>query len=228
MDAGSRSGFSSFIASACALLDLQHIGGWSLIQRQANIDSPGGLVGSYIIYLTVPYALGSVGAGVLFATLFGISAIYLFNVNPVMTALNAFSWYREWKIRSEEERLAKAPPKEQLEALRKRNKRKIEELERKAALGSRCSGRCESRRPPTLQHPPPRRGRRTRRAAPAADQGADEAGPHRSLDWHVRCEEKRERHGGHQPDRASRSSRLRSALAPTPQRPRRQSARRRA
>ena len=123
-----------FIACGCALLDLQHIGGWNLIQRQANIDSPGGIVGGYIIQLTVPYALGSVGAGVLFATLFGISAIYLFNVNPVMTALNAFSWYREWKIRSEEERLAKAPPQEQLEALRQRNQRKIEELERKAAL----------------------------------------------------------------------------------------------
>ncbi len=136
-----------FIASGCALLDLQHIGGWSLIQRQANIDSPGGLVGGYIIYLTVPYALGSVGAGVLFATLFGISAIYLFNVNPVMTLLNAFSWYREWKIRSEEERLAKAPPKEQLEALHQRNKRKIEELQRKAALEAEAQ---------EIDAPPPR------------------------------------------------------------------------
>jgi S-DNA-T family DNA segregation ATPase FtsK/SpoIIIE len=124
--------FSLFIASACALLDLQHIGGWQLIQRTANIDSPGGLLGGYIIYLAVPYALGAVGAGVLFATIFGISAIYLFNVNPVLTVLNAFSWYRDWKARSEEERLAKAPPQEQLEALRKRNQRKIEELERKA------------------------------------------------------------------------------------------------
>src|ERR1017187_2686379 len=35
-----------FLASSCALLDLQHIGGWHLIQRQANIDSPGGIVGS--------------------------------------------------------------------------------------------------------------------------------------------------------------------------------------
>jgi S-DNA-T family DNA segregation ATPase FtsK/SpoIIIE len=128
-----------FLASGCALLDLQHIGGWHLIQHQANIDSPGGIVGSYIIYLTVPYALGSVGAGVLFATVFGISAIYLFNVNPVMTALNAFSWYREWQIRSEEERLANAPPKEQLEALRQRNQRKIEELQRKAALEAEAS-----------------------------------------------------------------------------------------
>jgi S-DNA-T family DNA segregation ATPase FtsK/SpoIIIE len=123
-----------FITSACALLDLQHIGGWALIQHQANIDSPGGLLGSTIIQLTVPYALGAVGAGVLFATIFIVSAIYLFNVNPVMTALNAFSFYRNWKIRVEEERLAKAPPQEQLEALRKRNQRKIEELERKAAV----------------------------------------------------------------------------------------------
>src|SRR5260221_12995045 len=102
-------GLLLFIASGCALLDLQPYG-QNLIKHLANIDSPGGLVGGYIIYLTVPYALGTVGAGVLFATVFGISAIYLFNVNPVMTALNAFSWYREWKVRSEEDRLAKAPP----------------------------------------------------------------------------------------------------------------------
>jgi DNA segregation ATPase FtsK/SpoIIIE, S-DNA-T family len=136
-----------FLASSCALLDLQHIGGWHLIQRQANIDSPGGLLGGYIIYLTVPYALGSVGAGVLFATLFGISAIYLFNVNPVMTALNAFSWYREWKIRSEEERLAKAPPKEQLEAQHKRIRKQIEEVQKKAALEAEA---------PDIETPPPR------------------------------------------------------------------------
>jgi S-DNA-T family DNA segregation ATPase FtsK/SpoIIIE len=123
-----------FLVSICSLLDLQHLGGWHLIQDQYNIDSPGGILGSYIIQLTVPYALGKVGAGVLFATTFGISAIYLFNVNPVATVLNAFSWYREWKIRNEEERLAKAPAKEQLEALSQRNKRKIEELQRKAAL----------------------------------------------------------------------------------------------
>jgi DNA segregation ATPase FtsK/SpoIIIE, S-DNA-T family len=123
-----------FLASTCALLDLQHLGGWNLIRHQANIDSPGGLLGGYIIYLTVPYALGSVGAGVLFATLFGISAIYLFNVNPVLTVLNAFSFYREWKIRSEEDRLAKAPPKEQLEAQQRRIKKEIEELSKKAVL----------------------------------------------------------------------------------------------
>jgi S-DNA-T family DNA segregation ATPase FtsK/SpoIIIE len=123
-----------FLASCCALLDLQHLGGWHLIQKQANIDSPGGLLGGYIIYLTVPYALGSVGAGVLFATIFGVSAIYLFNVNPVLTILGAFSFYREWQARYEEERLEKAPPKEKLEAMRIRNQRKIEELERKAAL----------------------------------------------------------------------------------------------
>ena len=123
-----------FLVSVCSLLDLQHIAGWHLIQDQYNIDSPGGILGSYIIQLSVPYALGKVGAGVLFATTFGISAIYLFNVNPVVTVLNAFSWYREWKIRSEEERLARAPAKEQLEALHQRNQRKIEELQRKAAL----------------------------------------------------------------------------------------------
>ena len=122
-----------FLASGCVLLDLQPFGK-EIIRHEYNIDSPGGIVGSYIISLTVPYALGSVGAGVLFATIFGISAIYLFNVNPVLTVLNAFSFYREWKIRSEEERLAKAPPKEQLEAQQRRIKKEIEELSKKAAL----------------------------------------------------------------------------------------------
>jgi len=136
-----------FLASACALLDLQHVGGWQLIQRQANIDSPGGILGSCIIHLTVPYALGSVGAGVLFATIFGISSIYLFNVNPVMTALNAFSWYREWKVRYEEEKLAKAPPKEQLEAQHKRIRKQIEEMEKKAAREPEA---------PQVDAPPPR------------------------------------------------------------------------
>jgi S-DNA-T family DNA segregation ATPase FtsK/SpoIIIE len=135
-----------FLASSCALLDLQPYGReW--IHHLANIDSPGGIVGSYIIQLTVPFALGRVGAGVVFTTILGISAIYLFNVNPVMTVLNAFSFYREWKIRSEEERLAKAPPKEQLEALRQRNQRKIEELEKKAALEADA---------PAPEAPPPR------------------------------------------------------------------------
>ncbi|MCE0522430.1 MAG: DNA translocase FtsK 4TM domain-containing protein [Methylacidiphilales bacterium] len=136
-----------FLASSCALLDLQPMG-QTLIRHLANIDSPGGLLGGYIIYLTVPYALGSVGAGVLFATLFGISAIYLFNVNPVMTALNAFSWYREWKIRSEEERLSKAPPKEKLEAQHKRIRNQIEELSKKAALDPDA---------PVIDPPPPPR-----------------------------------------------------------------------
>jgi S-DNA-T family DNA segregation ATPase FtsK/SpoIIIE len=122
-----------FIASACALLDLQHLGGWALIERQANIDTPGGLLGGYINQITVTSgALGRVGAGSLFTAVLIISAIYLFNVNPVMTALNAFSFYREWRARYEERRLATAPPEEKLEALRKRNQRKIEELERKA------------------------------------------------------------------------------------------------
>jgi S-DNA-T family DNA segregation ATPase FtsK/SpoIIIE len=136
-----------FLASGCALLDLQHFGGRHLIQHAANIDSPGGIVGSYIIYLTVPYALGGVGAGILFATIFGISTIYLFNVNPIMTALNAFSWYREWSVRREEERLANAPPREQLEALRQRNQRKIEELEKRAAMENNA---------PVIDTPPPR------------------------------------------------------------------------
>ncbi len=122
-----------FLVSGCALLDLQHLGGWHLILRLANIDTPGGIVGGYIIYLTVPYALGSVGASVLFATIFGISSIYLFDINPVGTVLNAFSWYREWKIRQEEERLARAPLKEQLTARQLRIQKEMEELQRKAA-----------------------------------------------------------------------------------------------
>ena len=65
-----------FIAAGCALLDLQPFGGQHLIQREANIDSPGGIVGSYIIQLTVPVALGRVGAAVVFTTIFGISAIF--------------------------------------------------------------------------------------------------------------------------------------------------------
>jgi S-DNA-T family DNA segregation ATPase FtsK/SpoIIIE len=122
-----------FVASTCALLDLQPYFR-ELTRHLANIDSPGGILGSYIIQLTVPFALGRVGASVVFTTIFGISAIYLFNVNPVLTLLNAFSFYREWKIRREEERLAKAPPKEQLEAQQRRIKSQIEELSKKAAL----------------------------------------------------------------------------------------------
>ncbi len=123
-----------FLVSGCALLNLQHLGGWHLIQHLANIDSPGGLVGGSIIQLTVPYALNSVGSTILFGTVFGISAVYLFNVNPIVTVLNAFSWYREWNMRREEERLANAPPEEQLEIQKRRVKKKIEELEKKAAL----------------------------------------------------------------------------------------------
>jgi S-DNA-T family DNA segregation ATPase FtsK/SpoIIIE len=121
-----------FMASGCSLMELQPFG-HSLILRLANFDSPGGILGHYIIYLTVPYALGKVGAAVLFSTIFIISSIYLFNVNPVMTALNAFSWYREWKVRREEERLANAPPQEQLDARLEKIRREREYLQKKAA-----------------------------------------------------------------------------------------------
>jgi S-DNA-T family DNA segregation ATPase FtsK/SpoIIIE len=123
-----------FLFAGCCLLDLQHVGGWHLIQRQANFDSPGGLVGEEIIRLTVPYALGTVGAGVLFTTIFCISAIYLFNVNPVVTTLGAFSWYRNWCARREADRLANASPQEQLAARQQHLRSKIEELQKKAAL----------------------------------------------------------------------------------------------
>jgi S-DNA-T family DNA segregation ATPase FtsK/SpoIIIE len=126
-----------FVVSGCSilsLLSLQHVGTQHLIQRYANYDDPGGIIGEEIIRLTVPYALGMVGAGILFGTIFVISAVYLFNVNPISTTLNAFSWYREWREHREEMRLAKAPPEEQLEALSRRNQRKIEELQKKASL----------------------------------------------------------------------------------------------
>jgi len=172
-----------FLASGCALLNLQHIGGWHLIQHKANIDSPGGLLGEEIIRWTVPYAIGNVGAGVLFTTVFSISAIYLFNVNPVMTVLNAFSWYREWKIRSEEERLSKAPPKEQLEAQQRRIRTQIEELSKKVALDSgaptgEAPPRFNIRRPdeddePAAPPPPPVAAPKP--APPAASAGASAA-----------------------------------------------------
>ena len=122
-----------FLFAGCSLLHLQKFVGWTAI-HQVNFDSPGGLVGKGIIDLTVPYALGAVGAGVMFTTIFIISGIYLFNVNPVVTTLGAFSWYRNWCARREGERLAKASPKEQLEARQQHLRSKIEELQRRAAL----------------------------------------------------------------------------------------------
>ena len=123
-----------FIVSACCLLDLQHAVGVQWIQERANIDSPGGLVGSLIIGLISPYAVGSMGAAVVFGTIFVISGIYLFNFNPILTALGAFSWYRAWLEEREERRLAQAPPQERLALESQRIRRKMEELHRKAAL----------------------------------------------------------------------------------------------
>ena len=123
-----------FLLSGCGLLQLQHFGGWQLIQRLTYLNNPGGIVGEEIIRWTVPYALGSVGAAVLFGTIFVISTIYLFNINPVSTILNASSWYREWKAHREEERLANASPQEQLAARQQRIQKEIAELQKKAAL----------------------------------------------------------------------------------------------
>jgi S-DNA-T family DNA segregation ATPase FtsK/SpoIIIE len=123
-----------FIVSACCLLHLQDFGGHEWIQVHANVDSPGGLVGSVIIGLISPYAVGSLGAGVLFGTIFVISGIYLFNFNPILTALGAFSWYRSWVEEREERRLAEAPPQERLALESQRIRKKMEELHRKAAL----------------------------------------------------------------------------------------------
>jgi S-DNA-T family DNA segregation ATPase FtsK/SpoIIIE len=121
------------LLSGCSLLQLQHFGGWQLIQRLTYLNNPGGFVGEEIVRWTVPYALGSVGAAVLFGTIFTISTIYLFNINPISTILNASSWYREWKIRREEERLANASPEEQLAARQQRIQKEIAELQKKAA-----------------------------------------------------------------------------------------------
>ena len=123
-----------FLFSACCLLNLQHFGGWRLIQHQTDFDSPGGLVGEEIIRLTVPYALGAIGAGVLFFTVFIVSSIYLFNVNPVITVLGAFSWYRAWSDDREARRLANASPHEQLAARQEHLRSQIEQLQRRAAL----------------------------------------------------------------------------------------------
>ena len=49
-----------FVFSVCALLDLQPFGK-EMIRHLANIDSPGGIIGSYVISLCEPF--GSVGAG---------------------------------------------------------------------------------------------------------------------------------------------------------------------
>ena len=122
------------LVSCCCLLDLQHIGGWHWIQQRANVDSPGGLVGGEIIQMLVPYALGSVGASVLFGTIAIVSAIYLFNFNPILTALGAFSFYRRWIEEREERRLAEAPPVERLARESQRIRRKMDELHRQAAL----------------------------------------------------------------------------------------------
>ncbi len=123
-----------FIVSACCLLDLQHTVGVHWIQQRANIDSPGGLVGSLLIGVISPYAVGSMGAAVVFGTIFIISGIYLFNFNPILTALGAFSWYRAWTEEREERRLATAPPQERLALESQRIRKKMEELHRKAAL----------------------------------------------------------------------------------------------
>jgi S-DNA-T family DNA segregation ATPase FtsK/SpoIIIE len=122
-----------FLVSGCCLLQLQQFGGHSYIKHLTNYSEPGGVLGECINDLSVP-SLGNVGTGVLFGTIFGISAIYLFNMNPVMTVLNACSWYREWLVCREEARLAAASPEEQLEAEQKRIQRKIEELQKKAVL----------------------------------------------------------------------------------------------
>jgi S-DNA-T family DNA segregation ATPase FtsK/SpoIIIE len=121
-----------FLVSGCGLLQLQQFGGHHLIQRLTNYVEPGGVVGECINFLAVS-SFGNVGMGVVFGTIFGISAIYLFNMNPVMTVLNACSWYREWLVHREEQRLANASPEEQLDARQQQIRREIEELKKKAA-----------------------------------------------------------------------------------------------
>jgi S-DNA-T family DNA segregation ATPase FtsK/SpoIIIE len=140
-----------FIVSACCLLDQQNIWGRHWIQEQANVDSPGGLVGSQIIRFVVPYALGGMGAAVLFGTVFLVSGIYLFNFNPILTTLGAFAWYRSWVEKREEKRLADAPPQERLALESQRIRKKMQELNRKAALEPLIAPIAEE--PATIRRP---------------------------------------------------------------------------
>ena len=140
------------LVSCCCLLDLQHMTGWLWIQQRANVDSPGGLVGGEIIQLVVPYALGSVGAAVLFGTIAAISAIYLFNFNPILTALGAFSFYRRWIEDREERRLAEAPPVERLAPRKPAHSPENGRASPPGRAWSRAG--CRLR---TGDHPPPRR-----------------------------------------------------------------------
>jgi S-DNA-T family DNA segregation ATPase FtsK/SpoIIIE len=123
-----------FIVSACCLLDQQTLWTRQWLETWTNVDVPGGLVGSQIIRFVVPYALGGVGAAVLFGAVFIISGIYLFNFNPILTTLGAFAWYRSWVEEREERRLAEAPPQERLALESRRIRKKMDELNRKVAL----------------------------------------------------------------------------------------------
>ena len=184
--------FVLFLVSGCCLLQLQHAGGWHLIQRLTNFDSPGGIIGEEIIRMTVPYALGVVGAAVLFSTIFIISAVYLFNVNPIVTMLGAFSWYRNWCAHREEQRIAKAPPEEQLAIRQQRIKKEIAELKKKAAMESdeveisppASLPRININRPdetddePAAPAPKPRPAKIVRPATSAAPLNPTDATPH--------------------------------------------------
>jgi S-DNA-T family DNA segregation ATPase FtsK/SpoIIIE len=147
-----------FIFSACCLLDLQPLGHHFILAKE-NVISPGGLLGAYLIQLTVPYALGLVGACSLFTTVFVVSGIYLFNINPVVTVLSAFSWYRNWLVEREERRLAQASPEEQLAAREELLRSQIEHLQRAAALEAppeepvRPASRARIRRPAEEEEP---------------------------------------------------------------------------
>jgi len=134
-----------FLASGCTLLQLEQLGGWGLIQHLTFFNNPGGMLGESILRLTAPF--GGVGTGILFGTVYVISTIYLFNINPVGTVLNAFSFYRNWTARREEERLARLSPEEQLTLQQRRIRKEIEELQKKAAL--------EAADEPEPEPPPP-------------------------------------------------------------------------
>jgi S-DNA-T family DNA segregation ATPase FtsK/SpoIIIE len=123
-----------FMISACCLLDQQTLLSPQWLEKAANVDVPGGLVGSQITRFVVPYALGGIGAAVLFGTVFIVSGIYLFNFNPILTTLGAFAWYRSWMEQREEKRLAEAPPQERLALESQRIRKKMQELNRKVAL----------------------------------------------------------------------------------------------
>lgn len=130
-----------FLISACGLFNLQHTYGWDVISRQANVDSPGGLVGLTIIDMTVPYLLNQTGAAIMFGLFFGVSTLFLFDLNPRTTFLGAFAKYKAWQVESERKRYMNATEEERLviqeQMLRRKEREALDELKRIAAMNEK-------------------------------------------------------------------------------------------